>query len=514
MYRGDVHELRLLRARADTLLALAALLFVLTWPLEKRHLVLTEYSFITGAYTEAGTIALYVSDLVFPGLASLWLWAKLRALRNPHTETPWSLPISHTAFWVGVGFVCWAALRAIPLTPSALGWYAALRIAQGFLLFLITADLWKLPRVRTVILTAFLVVAVFQAVLGSAQVFKGSDLGLQFLGEPRLSIQTPGVAKVDLNENVPTETSTEKATKTIETAKQSGKVMSNVPTGTKVLRGYGTFPHPNILGGFLALALFITILIYFSQIFAVETRGTFSARMVRNSHMVIFTTILLITVGLVLTFSRSSWYSIIISLAFLVSFYRNIGKKQLFVLLLCMSLTIGTLFLFPGSPVGPAIKRRFSPLQGDMFLQERSLFLQDALSAIRDHPLLGVGTGRGVISLVQDERGIDFYGKNVPVRFPREPWQYQHPHAVPVVIVLELGFLGAALFSVFLFLALKGTVLRSLNLGHPWGALSVLLLVAATLPPLLGDHYLWTTQAGRILLWGLLGVLASTRERP
>ncbi len=70
---------------------------------------------------------------------------------------------------------------------------------------------------------------IIQGAVGILQVFKGASLGLLFLGESQVVNGMQGSSFVDLG-------------------------------GKLLLRAYGTFPHPNILGGFLVLCILFGIL--------------------------------------------------------------------------------------------------------------------------------------------------------------------------------------------------------------------------------------------------------------
>ena len=68
--------------------------------------------------------------------------------------------------------------------------------------------------------------AVLQSIIAIGQYVKQADLGLRYLGEGMLGLHINGVA-VFINEN-----------------------------GERVMRAYGTTPHPNVLAGFLFLSIF------------------------------------------------------------------------------------------------------------------------------------------------------------------------------------------------------------------------------------------------------------------
>ncbi|MFZ2187300.1 MAG: hypothetical protein WAV46_01595 [Candidatus Moraniibacteriota bacterium] len=101
----------------------------------------------------------------------------------------------------------------------------------------------------------FIISGFFQSLIAILQFIEQKSLGLSILEESILSPASPGVAKVVIGSEI-------------------------------FIRSYGLFPHPNILGGFLAVSLLMTIvypLLFTSQLFHVEQsnsmknvpRGTF-----------------------------------------------------------------------------------------------------------------------------------------------------------------------------------------------------------------------------------------------
>lgn len=487
------------------------ILFVLAWPLDRRHLFFTEHSFITGAYTEAGTLALYASDLAFLLLWAAWCWYTTRKPRE--TVSP------RGVLWAGLAFVGWAAFRALPLgvpigTELAflLSWHAASRIGQGFLLALIAAHAWNVPRLRNVILGTLVLAGFLQSILGIGQVLRGRDFGLRFLGEHPLSLQTPGVAKVDFitqnyqSSNVPIGTDTMGTQLTGDVPKgtsASAVLEKGVPLGTKVLRAYGTFPHPNVLASFLLASIAGSFLLYWN-------RGTLET--FKNLILVPIGTI---SAGLVMTFSRTGWISFLLVLGTVwICSYRNLGSyrnmsKEIGKLLAVVALGVLPPLLVP--TVRSAVVSRLVPGASDQFIEGRISSFHDTFSLFARNPVLGIGTGMGFVEIVRNARNIDYIEKYVTLS-NRESWQYQYPHSVPLVILLELGTVGLVLFLVFLVAAARGVFERVRNSSASERsvlfAVTVLVFIAVAVLALT-DHYLWTIQQGRILLWGGIGVLAS-----
>lgn len=78
------------------------------------------------------------------------------------------------------------------------------------------------------IFSVIIISAILQSFIAIIQFLLQKSIGLTFLGESIFSVFDPGVAKIVIN-------------------------------GDIFVRSYGFFPHPNILGGFLALSLVITL---------------------------------------------------------------------------------------------------------------------------------------------------------------------------------------------------------------------------------------------------------------
>ncbi|TSC72092.1 MAG: hypothetical protein G01um101438_720 [Parcubacteria group bacterium Gr01-1014_38] len=496
--RGGTQQFRDYR---ELLFAGALMVFVFSWPLDRRHLVFTEYSFITGAYTEAGTLSLYASDLAFLMLWAAWCWYAIQ--RPKEAVIPWSV------FRAGLALLAWSVFRAFPLDvpigtgfSTLLGWYGSARIGQGLLIALIAAHVWRSPNLRRVVLWTLVLSGIFQGLLGIGQVLRGGDFGLRFLGEHPLSLQTPGVAKVDIKtyngslDNVPKGTSAERTVS-----------RKDVPLGTKVLRAYGTFPHSNVLASFILGSLFASYFLHR------EKRGT------RETFWNLFLIIpFVLSLGLLLTFSRSGWLSFLLLMGTLgVCFYRNIERNienQRKARFFFLSVTLGILIPLLFSTLRSAAIARIFPEETDTFLHGRTASFYDTFNVLARSPFFGVGTGNGFISLVRNTRNID-NNKEYVILYTREPWKYQYPHNVFLVILLELGAVGGILFLAFLYEGTKFFVLsfrrQSLFARVPVAGVVLAILAVAVLG--LTDHYLWTVQQGRILLWSLVGILFGTISR-
>ena len=123
----------------------------------------------------------------------------------------------------------------------------------------------------------------FQSLVGFFQFVFHKSLGLYFLGESFLSPLNGELARVFIG-------------------------------GGRLLRAYGTFPHPNILAAFLVLSLLSTYFLY------------------RKKFFILFLFLIFINwLGLVLTFSRAGW---IIGLMVSIIFFITNRNKDLFFIIL------------------------------------------------------------------------------------------------------------------------------------------------------------------------------------
>ncbi len=339
--------------------------------------------------------------------------------------------------------VLWAADRSV-----ALQW--SFHLALGVGLFALIASFsspWRVPRGGTkqshLPLYGFLVGAVIQSLFASWQFATQKVVGSTLLG---VSAQDPALF----------------GTPVIEIG------------GERILRAFGTFPHPNVLGGYLAVAGMLALM-----------------TLAREDHpgraRCLAICFLLILPGLVLSFSRGAW------LAFVVG-----------VVILCMTLII------PHQPVSslsnPSI-RRIGPMLAIAFIaitlsffrarfgesrlniisnHERALYARDGRDIISVRPFFGIGAGNFSRAAQKKDPGRPVYA-------------YQPVHDVFALALAELGPVG--LLLLILLFAFMLYSMKALPVGLAF-------LVLAT-----SDHYLWSLPIGMWLFWTAIG-LSPRGDRP
>lgn len=220
----------------------------------------------------------------------------------------------------------------------------------------------------------------------------------------------------------------------------------------RVLRAYGGFPHPNILGGWMSLGILLSFR---------TKRGIFT---------------LLFTLALLLSWSRSAWLATALSSLVLLFQYRaslletwKTHRRTLLPFLFIPCLIAG-FFLVYRDLVFTRIQS--STRLEQKALDERGSALATSFVAIKQHPWLGSGPGTTQLALSHV-----LPSGTIPIP----------PHIIPVMALLELGILGCFAL-VFLLWEKLGS--------YRWPYFLLVWLI----PIALFDHYFWSVWAGQSLL--------------
>jgi len=250
----------------------------------------------------------------------------------------------------------------------------------------------------------------------------------------------------------------------------NGASVVQLSNGIRILRSYGTLPHPNILGGFSLIAIFGATSLYFEKI-----KPTYPAILLSA-----FAAILL-----VLSFSRSAWLGICLFLIIILLKHKSLGTRQtwLFVIANLIAFTISLYFLrgFVHSRVIPnGIPTEELSLFGRRWLTEQ------ALESIKDHMIVGVGAGSFIFDLA---------------RYAPEGAFIEPVHNLFLLMWAELGITGIiSIIGLIIFIGKK-----ILEENESRSVLSGALLASIGLICLF-DHYFWSTAPGRIMLGLSLGL--------
>lgn len=281
----------------------------------------------------------------------------------------------------------------------------------------------------------------------------------------------------------------------------------------RFLRAYGGFEHPNILGGALAIATLFGVWL------SVMAKGIFARVGFLGMAIVLSFTI-------VFTFSRSAWlgFGIGTFFALLGLWVASTKKRNFFRVLdecsthaqkvsffgfgvqsgqwersraglILVSILISLISFCVGFfLVCDIAMSRFSEetLAREGSLSDRGAYMQQALVAIREHPVFGVGGGN--------------FTAFTQARFPESGTfvgDFQPVHMAPILIFAELGAVGFVLFA----------SLFSFAFARAWREKNVFagMILCALLPPLFLDHWLWSGHFGVLFLGFLFGIITKRR---
>ncbi len=314
----------------------------------------------------------------------------------------------------GMGFILLSLLSALWSPVPVAATHFALHATSALMLFVLLSD----ARVdRKVVARAFILGLIVPVLFGVYQVAVGSFPSSLVLGIARRSAETLGDSVVFFGD-------------------------------ARILRAYGTFPHPNIFGGMLAFGI---LLLAGFPVFEKRVRVFLGA---------------LLGIGLFLTFSQGAWIALAIGL---VAHFARLNQRALGVFVaLCLLASLSFMAIAPILTIGAPTS-----------VAERIEQAKEGLQIMKRTPVIGTGAGNYL---------HESYRQN-----PGSPWYaYQPVHNAYLLLILELG-----IFILPFFLLVRNpTILRP----------SLLALIATIA---LFDHYLVTQWSGMVLFATALALLDS-----
>lgn len=406
---------------------------------------------LKGGVWEAGSLSIYISEilLVVLILINFILWLKQTSKKLSCKNIKFTNPI----FWLLI-FVAWAFTSAWWSVLPALSIYYGLKLILALgIIWLVKSDKISFSRVAIMLLASGLI----QGLLAISQFLNQLVWGSKWLGMAWQDPQNLGVSVVD--------------------------------TGLRRwLRAYGTFPHPNILGGFLTIVLAFCFYLY------EQTDRLW--QQLKNKQLEIFkTTVLFATMiifsGLLLSFSRAAWLAT--GLIFLIILIQLIFKKSFvswstFLKLFLLIVFTGAIWISVYTE--PFLTRVKASERLEKFsINQRIDSYQDAWQTFKQKPLLGTGVGVYTYSLHQQH----------PERYV---WDLQPPHNTFLLILVELGLVGFILFLIIFLLIVK-------NIFYQSQIFSIMTLLFFLM---LFDHWWWSLSFGIHLLFLFFGLVLYKKE--
>jgi len=468
--------------------------FLFSIPFQTRKVFLTDHSFYSGAFTEYTTFFLYLSDILL--IITLFLWLILskslikrldfNKLRNAvYKNKVWTY-LLFFFFFLGLNLI-------FKRDYLEISFFQFLKLLELILLslyvyFNLNKAKWLFNSLLVLSISGFTqgIIAIFQFT-GQRSFFKSEELLRKITGESLIGADISGVAKF-------------------------------VFEGQKIVRSYGTFSHPNVLGGFLIFTILITILLYLEsksgylsskvsnfQLFSLynNTKRSISQGITYSLFWIIM--IFVQISALFLTFSRVSWISFILAVIILLIVYiiylynvsretnsdscSSFDKKGLFIdrysyknFFSISSYQSKNYTYHLNSAKSAIIKLKelfivillliiliisnFSIIQariGDNLLSADSRLPDN--SAISDRNFYN-NVSRETISnnpLFGSGLGtfifqIDEYLEKNNIEQKLEPWQYQPAHNIYFLICSEIGVIGLLFFLLFLVYGISSSI--------------------------------------------------------
>lgn len=262
-----------------------------------------------------------------------------------------------------------------------------------------------------------------------------------YLGERTFSVTTPGIAAFNWRGNL-------------------------------VLRSYATFPHPNILAGFLVVTICLMLVLLINQ----------KRKIGAITLCWLFSVCILSVVGLIFTFSRLSWLFLLVGIIVTFLYNQNIKKNIIIRENFLLLLIFFYIFLSVTIPFFIYQLNFF----GGTSLKERLDLANQTIIMISSYPVFGVGLNNSIIQVVKMlSGGFGLYF-------------FQPVHNIYLLITSETGLTGFFLFLFYMSI----TISKSLRLSSPYLPVVLVLILLGGF-----DHYLLTLQQG-ILIFVLFASLA------
>lgn len=367
-----------------------------------------ETIFIQGNYNPYLSFNLYVGEFFVFLTSGAFL---IEAILNKR-----KLNFQKKSFFVATGIFFLSLFSIIFADNKTSALLANIHVLSAIQIFLlIRHEIMPLEKTKKIFLTAL----IFQSLVAILQTILQKSVGLTMLGESNIGQNISGVAKISA-------------------------------LGHTLIRGYGTLPHANILGGFLGIGLLLLI-----------------QEPPKSKKFLLWEIIL--CVGFLLTLSKGAFIAIFLALFLTKRIPWKIGWPILGLLLSIVFIKWKDFLL------------------NESFL-ERLEYIEISFAMLAAKPL-GVGLSQFTAN-IQEFATLKL-----------QPWQYQPVHNIYLLITNELGiWSGLAIIGGLSHLFIKQKT--------PF-VLVIFILIAG-----LFDHYFISLPQGLMLTGFVLGISFSNQNTP
>ncbi len=401
--------------------------FVFLLPFQINLVVYTGALYQGGNFNPFTSVFIYLTDFLF--LFALIFWAAAIVNNKYKTKLTYGGPF---LFLMLVLFLIFGEISVLFAEDKWLSFNILVRIIQFILLYFFITN--KTVKTETLI-NVFLASVSLQALIAIFQYLFQGSVGLKFLGESKIANDISGVAKIDIDNE-------------------------------KIIRPYGTLPHPNILAGYLLTGIF------------------FAYYKIRQNKLLAYPVLIVITAAFILAFSRGAFLAFII--AALVYFSVKETKLPFKYILLVFVFLVFFIVLFN-------LEQTFFNriiFSDTASFQERVTYFNISKNIFYHNPF-GVGLGNFTFVIP------DFTALKLA------PWQYQPVHNAYMLMLNEIGIFGALSFigifvtsSIAVFIKMKKHTGKLKILGAVLLAIITSLFVVGMF-----DHYIVSLYHGMALLF-------------
>jgi len=401
---------------------------------------------------EYGRLSLYGTEILLVILIILGIVRKCLRYPEPQVEAGFkpAFGVKDPITYAIIAVIMFTGLSIIWSADKAIAAQAWLRILEGIGLFWLVYDTRQF---MSNFKLAFIGSGAVQGLLAIYQFFTQSTFASKWLGLPYIETNYLGASVIEFLDE-------------------------------RWLRAYGSFPHPNILGGFLAIVLLLIVIGLWQLNVKIKNQNEILKADIYLNTFYWFSAGI-VFLGLLFSFSRSAGLGFV--LGFIYLFIYTLKNKLKIQRWLSIKLAIFFVALFGFILIGWPYQLFTVRITTQSKLEQKSLIerqtaITEAKAIFKTNPVIGIGLGN--------------YTKQLQDKYPNYPgWAYQPVHNWHWLALSELGFIGFLLF-VFLLVNLwrrTGTIEKSLIL--------VLLFISFF------DHYFWDLFFGLMLWWLVWGMV-------
>ncbi len=417
-------------SRATQQLAVKYLLYIVIGliPFSIRYVFESSLNLATGIYSDFTSISLYINDFA---IVLLIILASDETIFKGRKIKIW---VSSA-----IALLIWLLLEIIIVNSSYLSLQSYFT-GRLILLIALAYSILKIQVSRENIAWLFSILGGIQALIAIIQFKIQRSIGLYWLGESHLSPTTDGVAKI-------------------------------VSYGTTLIRGYGTFPHANILAAFLVCTTILNIYLI-------------SKNYQKSRGILAYILLLVNTVGIFITFSRGGIIALIIGLTILAIYfliYKQFSRATKILAPAVISIALSVVILLPYLGSRTTVS--------DNAVKLRSFYNHIGKEIVQDAPFTGLGAGTSVLHMKH-------YTET-----KLEPWQIQPIHNFYLISWAEIG-IGAVLLIFVILLPILALIKRNMSFWQ----ITLFAIGIAFLALFIIDHYFYTTWQSQILLWVIVGL--------